>query len=150
MLARQVQLKYSRNVYPGISKYTFNCTENLLCEIVSTFADWLTVYDLNLCAAWRISVVMPGKCFWPKISFSSFSHKETLIIHILICNWKCNFHWKCHVMFALLLTAMCKGYCIFWLYQLFLLCTGKKALKWLKKIKNNKKWINGFLFAFWP
>lgn len=39
MLARQVQLKYSRNVYPGISKYTFNCTENLQCNIVSTFAD---------------------------------------------------------------------------------------------------------------
>ena len=32
-------VKYSRNVYPGISKYTFNCIENLLCEIVSTFAD---------------------------------------------------------------------------------------------------------------
>ena len=41
MLARQVQLKYSRNVYPGISKYTFNCTENLQCDIVSTFANWL-------------------------------------------------------------------------------------------------------------
>lgn len=38
MLARQVKLKYSRNVYPGISKYTFNCTEILQCNIVSEFA----------------------------------------------------------------------------------------------------------------
>lgn len=38
MLARQVKLKYSRNVYPVISKYTFNCTEILQCNIVSKFA----------------------------------------------------------------------------------------------------------------
>lgn len=41
-------------------------------------------------------------------------------------------------MFALLLTAMYKGNCIFGLYQLFLLCTGKNALKMTKKIKKLK------------
>ena len=67
----QFLLKYSTNVYPGISKYTFNCTENsVMCQHLQI------VYELNLSAAWRVSIVMPGKCFF-KTSFSASPIKRS-------------------------------------------------------------------------
>ena len=46
----QFLLKYSTNVYPGISKYTFNSTESLLVYHCVNICK-LIVNDLNLSAA---------------------------------------------------------------------------------------------------